>query len=262
MKFAIIDADISFFTKPEELRCIYQPVGDDIPISLAVVPFCSGNASCLTDIKGNDLEYPIGENIELVEFLRSGIISGKFDILLHGYNHKESECGTNEDTSWKIQKGKNYIENLLGKRITVFLPPNSKISVENIKVIERFNLALIGQFSFNPFKRERPLSLYNIPFFLRERIFSISNKDVQYPFVINIGKRKELEPFILVKTTKLQTLTRAIDICKKVNGVFCLEVHYWELNKFQYMKQVLVEVIKYARSINRVKFVNISNIFS
>ena len=91
MKFAIRDDDISFFTRPEDLENIYKEIWErNILVSFSVVPFSVESHYCgdwdnfyqETELKA------IGENKDLVDFLKSKLKENKISIMLHGYSHQ------------------------------------------------------------------------------------------------------------------------------------------------------------------------------
>ena len=80
MKLIIRDDDVSYFTSPKILENLYEDVWDKCPISLSVVPFILSTPGQLeTPIKFRHTKklYPIGENKELVNFLKKKIKEGK-----------------------------------------------------------------------------------------------------------------------------------------------------------------------------------------
>ena len=267
MKFAIRDNDVSFFTSPEELNKLYNTIWNKIPISMAVVPFISGKATYLSKMGYEDKEHPIGENTQLTNFLREKISQDKVDILLHGYNHQfvdgtydfETDCNMKH----RISAGKNYLEKLLGVKISVFAPPDCRISKDGLRAIEYHKLNLLGQYSFSPFRGQRLLSILNLPYYIRKKIFYRKHERLvlQYPFIFTFFGHKELETFVIVKSTKYDTLRAAIDICNSINGIFCLSVHYWELNADSSMRNTFYKTIEYTLSLDGVKFEKVSNLF-
>ena len=91
MYFCIRDDDTSFFTSPEDLERVYGEVSQWGPISLAVVPFHrAGTSKAVPDkFRGRWSVHPLHENQPLVDYLRMGISTGRFEIMLHGYYHDE-----------------------------------------------------------------------------------------------------------------------------------------------------------------------------
>src|SRR5881409_3233109 len=80
MYFCIRDDDTSFFTSPEDLERVYGAVSRWGPISLAVVPFHrAGTSKAVPDkFRGRWSVHPLHENQALVDYLRTGIATGRF----------------------------------------------------------------------------------------------------------------------------------------------------------------------------------------
>lgn len=268
-KFALRDDDISYFTKPSVLESLYKNIWDKIPITFSVVPFLRGINEGMVpkEFRGIDREFPISDNLKLVNFFREKILSNKADIILHGYSHKgsgesaefESDFGLNE----KIVKAKNYVENLFGVEVNTFMPPNGRISKSGIKAIINNKLNLIGLYSFNPFRGERLLSLNNITNFAKKRFFYIfrNAKDVQYPFIFDFKSHSELESYEMTYTTTFNALKEAFNFVVEVRGIFCLGVHHWELWANKNMREVFNSFMDYVLSCGNVEFCKVSDLF-
>ena len=118
MKFPIRDDDVNYFTTPMELIRNYETVWDVCPVSFSVVPFhaCTKTGAIPEKYWSGDRIFPIGENKELVQFLKEKIREGKVSIMLHGYSHKDNPDGYEFETGVelcnKIKQGKEYLESL------------------------------------------------------------------------------------------------------------------------------------------------------
>src|SRR5262245_59566030 len=95
MRFAIRDDDTSFFTAPEQLERVYGDIWDDVPVSLATVPFHASTRSGPVPQEHweGDREFPISDNEALVPFLADQTQRNRVSLLLHGYNHKNYPGG-------------------------------------------------------------------------------------------------------------------------------------------------------------------------
>ena len=90
MQFLIRDDDACALTRPEEIEQCYSRLWDEIPIGLSVTPFrIPEKAGFGMPEKRIDLNEPrpLGENGEMVAFLRQQIAAGRIFIALHGYHH-------------------------------------------------------------------------------------------------------------------------------------------------------------------------------
>jgi len=94
MRFALVDHDTNYFTKPAQLESVYGEIWGKIPISLSVVPFhaCTKSGAIPQEYWQGDRIFPIGENKKLVEFLKRKIDENKISILMHGCNDKDYKC--------------------------------------------------------------------------------------------------------------------------------------------------------------------------
>src|SRR5262249_26369673 len=128
MYFCIRDDDTNYFTSPEELEKSYSGITKWGPISLAVVPFHrAGTSKAVPEkFRGRGSVHPLHENRSLVEYLRTGVSKGRFEIMLHGYHHDESddraEFSAGNDLAQKIIDGRNYLEELIGASVRIFVP--------------------------------------------------------------------------------------------------------------------------------------------
>jgi len=146
---------------------VYSRYWDRIPISLAVVP-----AHASTRSKGippeywvGDREFPLGDNPELVSFLREGVQAGRLSILLHGYSHQNYPDGYEfeaaPDLDWRLGRGLGYLEALLDVEINTFVPPHNALSRRGLLAVDRAGLNVLGSFySFRPDKK--PLGLETV----------------------------------------------------------------------------------------------------
>jgi len=91
MFFAIRDDDVNYWTKPQDLEKVYGEVlARGIPISFAVIPFAVRTYNWGDPDKfyqDENITEPVGNNKDLVEFLRRYISKGLVEIMQHGYLH-------------------------------------------------------------------------------------------------------------------------------------------------------------------------------
>lgn len=150
MYFCIRDDDTSFFTSPEDLERVYGEVSQWGPISLAVVPFHRAGTSGVVPEKCRRRwsVHPLHENRPLVDYLRMGVAQGRFEIMLHGYHHDELydrwEFAGGHDLAQRVTHGRQYLEDLLGATIRVFVPPYNSINRQGLRAIARAGLHLAG----------------------------------------------------------------------------------------------------------------------
>lgn len=160
--FAIRDDDLSYFTPPEKLEKIYKNAWNrGFKVSFAVVPMhkATNNPNVPPEFRNGDKYYPINQNEELVDYLKTKISEGKVDIMQHGFCHTENSnlpalkfdlekgnlsnydgkkidlakysefYGAGEkDISSKIKEGKNILEAIFGIPIKVFVAPQELLT--------------------------------------------------------------------------------------------------------------------------------------
>jgi len=275
MKFAIRDDDTNYFTTPEALLRNYEPVWGKCPISLSVVPFhaCTKSGSIPEKYWSGDKIFPIGENKELVQFLKEKIREGKVSITLHGYDHKDNPDGyefeTGVDLYDKVRQGKEYLEELLDVKIEAFVPPHNIISKEGLAAVvdNRLNLVNIPSFRFS----RRSFRLGNIIPFIKLRAFHRKYKNRKYPYVLNFdnhfGNHKEVGYYSLTPRVSLESLKRDFDFCRKMGGSFILATHYWEFtakqiyNQSLQMGDVFRDFWEYVSDSDDVNYVTVNQIF-
>ncbi len=251
MDFVIRDDDTCYFTQPGQLARIYDPFWDKIPVSLAVVPFqaCIKSGNVPREFWDGDDIFPIGENRELVTFLKEQIERGRVSIMLHGYSHKIYEDGyefeVGDNLSEKVGEGKEYLERLFGVKITAFVAPNNALSRKGLQAMVENGLNLAGYFLLRPSKgRPGP---WHIMAYLRRRLprWRSGTRDY-YPFVLRFRYHAELPTRALMPSTRLEDLYRFIEIARRYDGVFCLATHYWEVNEHPQMRDVLWRFLDYV----------------
>jgi len=270
MKFAIRDDDVSYFTSPQELIGNYNKVWDFCPVSFSVVPFhaCTKSAGIPREYWSGKEIFPVGDNKELVSFLRDKIKCGKVSITLHGYSHKNNhntyEFDTKRDLTDQVKQGKEYLESLFDIEIKVFVPPHNTISSKGMEAVIANGLDIVNIASFRLSKR--PFNLINIMPFIKQKAFRLKYKR-KYPYVLDCYNHKEIGYYSLTPDINYEKLKDDYDFCREMNGSFILSTHYWEFNakqtydNNQKMKDVFYRFWDYVSSLNGVEFVTLNSIF-
>ena len=246
MKFAIRDDDTSFFTKPDDLNNAYDFLEEGC-ISLSVVPFSVPVHKDNVFPYGKDIPYgfyDLADNNELVEYLKENAKDGKYDILLHGFSHEYKKV----DGTWKAEmvwktpsqlqeeiiKGKQYLEELFNRPVTVFVAPNNAINQNAISVIEGLGMDYSGIIQKNDRKVD---GKYILNYVKRWGYRAI--KGIPYPGVLDYGMHKELVAFTLDRYDRLVDEYRA---CKKRGQPFVVYTHYWQVNQDTKIKELLRKI--------------------
>jgi hypothetical protein len=185
-----------------------------------------------------DRDFPLGDNLELVSFLRNGVQSGRLSILLHGYSHENLPGGYEfeaaPDLDWRLARGLGYLEALLDTQISTFVPPHNALSRRGLLAVDRAGLNVLGSFySFRPDKK--PLGLDALVNYLRisahRRRTGRGRQDrLIYPWPLRYNRHAEFGCQPLVPRTTLDELLSAFEEARRFGGDFCLATHYWEID--------------------------------
>lgn len=180
------DDDTSFITKPEDLSGAYDCYWNVLPVTLAAVPFSHGSQQLILSCEDQPDKYgavydwekkasanqltayhrthPIGENRELVEFLKPMIRNDKVEIAQHGVNHRYHQRGpemlSDQQNLYTIRAGKEYLEKVFGIDVVTFVPPSNRVDRRVVKILAELGLHLFdsGSIHYNSFLEK----LYNI----------------------------------------------------------------------------------------------------
>lgn len=259
----IRDDDLSYWTNTKEISSIYDSLfGKNIKISFAAIPF-SVKQYHLGNIGGKfyqeeNTEAWLGQNKEIVNYIKEKIDDGLVEIMLHGYNHLYSfECDGMVKTATKenlkeasannkkinflgeynyqdyqtlyrkTKEGKEYLEDLFQVKIKNFVPPSNQINDDGVRAVVNNGLNLSGLIG-KKYNREKTI---RGAFTYFDRVmFSILNKNITYPKIANYGKHKELTGYALTPTTDWDRYERQLEYCLKHNLPFQLATHYWEID--------------------------------
>jgi hypothetical protein len=231
MYFCIRDDDTSFFTSPEELEQVYGAVSRWGPISLAVVPFHRAGISKAVPAKfrGRWSVHPLHENQPLVDYLRTGISTGRFEIMLHGYHHDEPdgrpEFSGGAHLEQRITDGRKYLEDLLSTTIRVFVPPRNTIGRQGLRTLARAGLHLGGTAGVR--HGWPPLSRRTWSLWLRLRRWR-KNGELGIPWVLDLGDHREMPGNAVTPVASFQRNEAVFESTLAMGGVFCVATHYWE----------------------------------
>ncbi|MBI4708035.1 MAG: DUF2194 domain-containing protein [Candidatus Omnitrophica bacterium] len=267
MDFLFRDDDVSYFTKPEELQDAWGWYFNqkEAKLNLAVIPFVSPVEFSKTGAS----EEAIGKNALLVGYLKEKIKEKKVEIILHGYSHAscgkrfEFESNNPKELSDKIKKAKAYLEELFGVKITSFVPPHNAISAAGLKEISRNNLNLLSAVPLNPSKVGFSFKKHSAYF--KRLIFSIRHRKLLkgkfiHPNLQVLHNMQYLDCFnFLPELFTPQELFNIVKCVEQKKGIFCLSVHYWQLNESA--REKLEETFELIQSLKGARFCFASEIF-
>jgi hypothetical protein len=231
--FCVRDDDTSFFTSPDALERAYGEVSRRGPISLAVVPFHRAGTSkgVPQQFRGRWSIHPLHENRLLVEYLRSGVADGRFEIMLHGYYHDEPhgrpEFEGGDDLTRRVGDGRHYLERLLDTRIRVFVPPRNAIGRRGLRAIAAAGLHLGGTGGIRGGWSLRSRNTWLS--WLRLRRWRKAG-GLGVPWVLDLGDHREIAGNAVTPAACMQRNEAVFDHALGIDGVFCAATHYWELD--------------------------------
>src|SRR5260221_6879077 len=152
MKLAIRDDDTCYFTPPETLRRVYHDVWDRVPVCLATVPFAIGyeRAGIPPEHWHSGEACPIERNAPLVAALDEWMAARRVTVALHGYTHQDFSNGYEfqaaPDPELRVREGRQYLQQVLRTRISVFVPPHNALSKRGLAAVGSAGLTILGSF--------------------------------------------------------------------------------------------------------------------
>lgn len=295
MRFAIRDDDTNFFTTPGELLACYGAVWDRFPITLSLISRVKGNwphwvhtiysqraKTDWTAWLADDTAYPIGDNRELVDFLKDGLAQGCVDLAFHARHHRNAEPDdwsplkdnyiqgaefyVKSDQSVVLRQEVDYLNALFGYSINVFTPPQNILSQVGYESVIRADLNLCG--GCIPFYRKEKsrAGLLNL---LRQIAFRIKHPGTDYPYVLRYSHHSEIiHHYPLQPTTRLESLVAAFERARGFNGDFVLSTHYIEhpyattYDPFLTMGDVFQAFIRHVEQYSCVEAMSLSELLS
>lgn len=288
-QFVIRDDDPNYFTDPSELESAYADLPDDVPVSYAVVPFhgCTRSPAIPEEHWSGDAEYPLAENEELVSYLRDGLAGDELDVMLHGYNHVYYDDGpefvAGDDLQGRLRRGREYLETLLDREISVFVPPNNSFSRAGLNAVKGVGMATF--YYPTPFDRPRTpevafVTARDLWFKYRHktggpstfltdanRFWRRGERDVFMPvrpFPYTIRGSPEVTSVSLTRTAgdaHVARIKRQMKLADQHDGVFSLAVHYHAFSEDTFRKR-FYELISYARDYLDPEFVRAEQLFA
>lgn len=290
MKFIIRDDDISYHFQPEQLSKWYEGIIDICPISICIPPFIKGNffegiyrldhhIKRGREVWLADESYRIGDNKELVSYLKNLIKGGKVSIGLHGIRHRNeeeisktpmkgnyitgAEFYTQEDYTDKLHEAKSYLEQVFETDINYFTPPQNLISPKGLEAIINNNLSLCTDLVFT-----RNLSELIHFYGLWNTMLMAYNKRVKrhrYPFVVK-KKVKFIDHTRLQPGKSIEQIKQEFEFVRKKNGIFVLSTHCYGFDyKMEHydmtMKEALMDILHYTQQYDDVEYTTLYELF-
>lgn len=250
-----------------------------------------GNTGVTQDIiefvKADSVIYPISENVALVEYIKNKIEEGKLYLTLHAIHHRNeddilpevfnnyaigAEFYTNQDLTHKLINAIAYCESVFSQSIEIFTPPQNLYSKKAVLALQNTGLHICGYPYFNKRKIKETISILGFINFMKiishrllTRISGVGN--VPYPErMILAGSVEIIDHQSLQPGTCIEQLYRSFDYAHKYSKHFVLSTHSYSLSSKmigseQTMKDVLIDLLNYARSKPGVQFVPLNSLF-
>jgi hypothetical protein len=298
MKFALRDDDLNYYFHPSSIYENYKDIWDICPVSMSAVPFVKGDWPSLVgefairgpgfldevylnEIKNDNKVFKIGDNNNLVEFVRSRISEKKIYVCAHGITHRNedesipyfksnygfgAEFYTSRDLTHDLYESIQYLQSVFSQKIEIFTFPQELHSHLGLKAVLNNDLSICGALPTT-----RSLNTLNCLGFLgylqllKNRIFrefQIEGKIVN-PYPIYNGKVSFLDSIGL--NYKYEDLVLLLDKVYERNGVFVISTHSWSFNSESYKnpglteRDLIIKLINHAVSKGDVQFVNLKD---
>lgn len=251
VKLIIRDDDMNYFTKVEDIKFVYKDL-QMCPISFAVIPTVIdvSTAGACTDTRGNTSPRYVGDNQELVEWMKEEYAKGKIDILLHGITHSYKFSGGNRQFEMQWRDGepnlsqtlhywKDNLSSLFGCDITCFVAPGNRITKYTLYSAIKAGMNFSGIVAM---KQERQITIRNICCYLKRWCMRLST-GLQYPAVLHYSTHNELNACPLREE---EYLYKMFEWCKTHDAPMAINVHYWDLRDKPQQLIKLVRFVKFA----------------
>lgn len=250
IKLAIRDDDLNYFSKVKDVVGVYKEISF-CPVSFAVIPTVtdvSTKGRCL-DTRGNITPRWVGDNTELVDWLKDELSKRQADVLLHGITHEYKFFGGNRyaEMQWRnepnlaeeISMQKERLSNLLNYPITVFVAPSNKISKYGMRAVSSSGMHYSG---IVPSDFQRDLTIRNMGNYIK-RWFYRAKDNLPYPAVMQYSDHREVNACLM---QGYDYLIKMFHYCEKNNYPMAVNVHYWHLRDNGNERKQLSRFIDYA----------------
>lgn len=298
MKFAIRDDDLNWFFKPEFIQNQLSDIWDICPVSMSVIPHVLGNwiqntyllekygsnntpKSLIDSIIADRKVYSIGDNTELVHYIKEKIKEKKIYLTMHGINHRNNDSNlpniknnfsigaefyTNRNLEDKLLHARNYLEEVFSQKISVFTPPQNALSKRGMNAVQNTGLNICGDI---PSLRNYGFYMDQIGFISFLKVFYhrlFSSKGMPFPKVLDMNKTKITDHCRIQLKTDLDNVKLKLEHAYKNKGHFVLSTHSYgfeqKMEKYNLtLKEGVLEIIEFAEKLPDVNFVSINEVF-
>ena len=252
MRLCIRDDDTSFYTQPEELEKAYFSM-NDIPITFSVVPFTvsdhTGNHPY--GIRSEMRKYaPVGENQRVVAYLKDRIKQKTGEVVLHAIHHEykkasndrwlaETEFLKKNEMKEGILKGKEYLEDIFGSSIDIFIPASNVVSNDCAEILDEIGLNTNSVFTRRFTRKPTPAYVRN---YVKSNVYKLLHGG-RYSGILEFPNHKEL---CVHRFWSCNDAMEKLLYSIKYDFPLVLYTHYWDLNRNNELREDLVKFTQEA----------------
>lgn len=290
MKFIIRDDDVSYHFQASQLAEWYSGIIDVCPISICIPPFIKGNffdgiyrldhhIKRTREESLADEIYRVGDNLELVAYIKQLLSQKKASVGLHGIRHRNeeevsrkpingnyiggAEFYTHNDYTEPLRQAKEYLDSIFGIHINSFSPPQNMVSYKGLQALVNNNLSLCADLVYTRNLKEL-IHFYGLKNVMLLALYK-KFKHHRYPFVIK-HKVKFIDHTRLQPSKSIEQIKREFDFVRSVNGVFVLSTHSYGFDyKMEHydmtMKEALLDILHYSQQFDDVEYTTLHDLF-
>lgn len=240
MRLAIRDDDTSFYTRPGELEEVYAPLGEGVPVSLAVTPFAvqSFHLGDPARFFQSGTPQALAANPELTAYLREGVEKRRLSVMCHGYTHAYQRTSNGQlvqECVWKddirlgreAALGRRHLEEVVAAPVRSFVPPGNSIRLSAMRSVGRTFPRLLTTV---PARRWREFLRFPLAAgLLARRLASEWRLSGPSPRAERFEGVWLLPSLSLTASSRWEDLTRRFAVCHALGADLIVAVHYWEL---------------------------------
>lgn len=293
MKFILRDDDINYHYSAEQLAKWYEGIIDVCPISICIPAFVKGDFFRWVKVfeshtpydenewLENGVPYKLGDNKELVDYIRSLVNTNKASISMHGIHHRNEEMDmppvannfirgaefyTNNDYSENVKEAKVYLEDLFNVKIVSFSPPQNMINCNGLEAIRNNGLSLCADWIRSPRLPKTMLSFYGVEGTIKILYYRFILGH-QYPYIIHHKGIDLIGHCRLQPGNSYDEIINSFNYCYQKKGVFVLSTHSYGFDTKMAdgsgtMKETLTKVLNIVRRYPNIEYTTLNEVFS
>ncbi|OYP50547.1 hypothetical protein CIK97_05905 [Prevotella sp. P3-120] len=292
MKFILRDDDINYHYSAEQLAKWYDGITDICPVSICIPAFIKGDFFKWVEIFESHtpydenewlktgVPYKLGDNKELVKYIKGLIENGKATISMHGIHHRNEEMDmppvannfirgaefyTNNDYTSKLKEAKEYLENLFKVKICSFSPPQNMINLNGLRAIRNNHLSLCADLIRSPRMPKTMVEFYGLAGTIKILYYRFALGH-QYPYIIHHKGIDLIGHCRLQPGNNYDEIINSFNYCYKKNGVFVLSTHSYGFDTQMAdgsgtMKETLMRVLNVVKQYPNIEYTTLNDIF-